>query len=149
MARMHHSTRLLIPIKPCCTMVFRTSTLPPLKREPKAFPRSSPTCAATSMPTSSHSVATPTGKPKDVVRASSFLGSTPSCGGTLTERILDVCSRHVWWLPTSLHWVQIALRAAAYLKNFHCFNQDGTKAPRRVETRSILQRNQSRSLLMN
>lgn len=109
---MHHSTKLFLPMKPCCTIVFRTSTLPPLKREPKALPRSSPTCAATSMPTSSHSVATPTGKPKDVVRASSFLGPTPSCDGTstkTTETMLDLFSLCVRWFTTPQLWVQTCI----------------------------------------
>lgn len=67
------------PKKPFCTMSLKRSMLPPPKRSPKALPRSSATCVATSTPTSSISVAAPTGKPKAVEMASTFFGSTPSC----------------------------------------------------------------------
>lgn len=67
------------PKKPFCTMSLNKPMLPPPKRSPKALPRSSATCVATSTPTSSISVAAPTGKPKAVEMASTFFGSMPSC----------------------------------------------------------------------
>lgn len=67
------------PKKPFSTMSLNNSMLPPPKRSPKALPRSSATCVATSTPTSSISVAAPTGKPKAVEMASIFFGSMPSC----------------------------------------------------------------------
>lgn len=77
MLRLKHPS--VSPKKPFCTMSLSNSMLPPLKRSPKALPRSSATCAATSMPTSSISVAAPTGKPKAVEMVSIFFGSMPSC----------------------------------------------------------------------
>ena len=48
---------------------------------PNTLWRSSATWAATSMPTSSASVAMPTGKPKLLLYLSSFWGPRPSCDG--------------------------------------------------------------------
>lgn len=66
------------PRSPAATISFRTAGSPPPNRLPKAFPRSSATWAATSMPTSSASVAIPTGQPNPVVTLSSCWGFTPS-----------------------------------------------------------------------
>lgn len=116
-------------------MVFKTSTFPPPKRDPKALPRSSATWAATSIPTSSASVAAPTGNPKDVVRESNFLGSTPSCRGTeVTLWTTVVANLPLTWYPT-------------YLEDSHGFSQHGSQAPRRVESRSVLQKNVCRICL--
>lgn len=70
------------PRKPLDIICFSTSRLPPANRSPNTSPRFSATCFATSTPTSSTSVAAPTGKPKLVVRESSFLGPTPSWIGS-------------------------------------------------------------------
>lgn len=101
------------PRKPLDIICFSTSRLPPANRSPNTLPRFSATCFATSTPTSSTSVAAPTGKPKLVVRESSFLGPTPSWIGSKAapqgRAVPDspkgsLCCPHKrpWAAPTSL-----------------------------------------------